>query len=610
MSRRLYEVIREPGLAVPMRDGTTLMADLYLPGSGGRPLEGPLPVLLERTPYSRRCDDFVRCAYFFTRRGYAVMLQDVRGRFESGGEFDPFGPAEVQDGADTVGWIVAQPWSNGKVGTMGTSYMAYTQVALGMANPPGLAAQFLSQGFSNHYHGRLRQGGAARLDIGLVWAVRLACTSKEAQSNPLLQQALYEAEKNVDRWLGQVPLRKGQSHLHQVPALEQYVLDVTTRGEKDEYWEAPGRDATDAWDTYPDLPIYLLGSWYDSHSMSTAQAYTELSKRQRTSPLRMIMGPWIHGLATPTEPFAGEVHFGMDAAIEYDNFRLAFFESTLGGEETAVFDGPPVQIFVMGGGGGGKVVTDLSPPRIDHGGHWRSEWEWPLARTRYTPFYLQPNGGLSSVEPPASTPSSFRYDPLDPVPTVGGQLSSTFSSATVPGGFDQTMRAEMGHRAELPLAARPDVLVFQTEPLAEAVEVTGPIEVRLFVSSSAPDTDFTAKLVDVYAPSPNYPGGFALNLSDGIIRARYRNSSTCPEWLEPGEVYEVRIEMPPTSNLFAKGHCIRIDISSSNFPRFDRNFNTQEPVGQARVAQVAINTVYHDPEYRSHIVLPLIPLES
>lgn len=591
-----------------MRDGVQLVADLYLPGREGNPLPGTWCGLLERTPYSRSADYLTRTAEFFARRGYAVLVQDVRGRYDSPGMFDPFGPGEVPDGFDTVAWMVRQPWCNGRVGTIGTSYMACVQASLAMARPPGLAAQFLSQGFANHFEGRLRQGGAARLDIGLVWAMRMAASSPEARALPALQQALHSAERNVNQWLRQVPLRPGQSPLHSVPVYERYVLDVTTRGEPDEFWRQPGRDANAAWDSYPDVPIYLLGSWYDSHSVSTLEAFQELSRRPRQAPVRLIMGPWVHGAEAYGLPHAGEAHFGPEAAIEYDTLRQDFFDQALKGEETGIFEGPSVRIFVMGGGTGTKVANDLdAPPRIHHGGRWRHEHEWPPARTRYTPFYLHGAGKLSPAPPGEPAVSSYRYDPADPVPTVGGQVSSTYGSAMSAGAYDQRLRAELGHLNELPLAARPDVLVFQTEPLAEDVEVTGWLNVHLWVSSSAPDTDFTAKLVDVYPPNPDYPLGVALNLTDGIARARYRNSPSQPAWMEPGQVYPLTIKLPPTSNLFARGHRIRLDISSSNFPRFDRHFNSDEPVGRWRVARVAVNSVHHGPEHPSHIVLPIIP---
>jgi putative CocE/NonD family hydrolase len=263
-----------------------------------------------------------------------------------------------------------------------------------------------------------------------------------------------------------------------------------------------------------------------------------------------------------------------------------------------------VRIFVMGGGDGRKTYDG----RLNHGGAWRDEAEWPLARTQYTAYYLHADGTLGPTPPAADDPpSGYSFDPRDPVPTIGGNISVGFELLPN-GGYDQRGAPMFyGCTDTLPLAARPDVLVFQTPPLEQNVEVTGPLAVKLWASSSAVDTDFTAKLIDVYPPNPDYPDGYALNLSDSIIRARYRKDRTRPEFLTPGDVAEFEIVLYPTSNLFARGHRIRLDISSSNFPRFDVNPNTGEPLGQHRRVEVAQQTIYHDATHPSHIVLPVIP---
>jgi predicted acyl esterase len=276
---------------------------------------------------------------------------------------------------------------------------------------------------------------------------------------------------------------------------------------------------------------------------------------------------------------------------------------------------PPARIFVMGAGDGHKDKAG----RLYHGGVWRTVASWPLPDTRFTEYYLQPDGGLKPEPPPRDVPPTiYTYDPRDPVPTIGGSFSST-TGLVVPGAFDQRERpfttnpdsGVLGSKPPyLPLRARPDVIVFQTEPLEQDMDVIGPIVVKLFASSTAVDTDFTAKLVDVYPPSKDYPLGFEMNLTDGILRARYRRSPEKPEFMKPGEVYEFRIETFPTANVFKRGHRIRVDISSSNFPRFDVNPNSGEPVGMSRRLVVADNAIYHTVGRASHVVLPIVPRAS
>ncbi len=302
---------------------------------------------------------------------------------------------------------------------------------------------------------------------------------------------------------------------------------------------------------------------------------------------------------------------------DYNHLRLRFFNRWIKGEENKWEEEPPVQIFVMGGGSGKRNADH----RLDHGGGWRSENEWPLARAQNTPVYLQIDGGLLAQAPLSSRDfpagqriardfSSYLFDPQNPVPTVGGNISSG-QPIMQAGGFDQRESPEFygSEHPFLPLASRPDVLVFQTEPLTEDLEVTGPITVNLWVSSSAVDTDFTAKLLDVYPPSEDYPEGYALNLTDGIIRAKFRDSWEKPELMEPGQVYRVTVQLLPTSNLFSCGHRVRLDISSSNFSRFDVNGNTGENPGTSPAKIPARNSVYHNGEQPSHVVLPVIPAE-
>jgi putative CocE/NonD family hydrolase len=318
------------------------------------------------------------------------------------------------------------------------------------------------------------------------------------------------------------------------------------------------------------------------------------------------MGPWVHG--GNTRSYAGEVEFGPEAAIDdfHRGFHLRWFNRFLKNQREAESQ-LPVRIFVMGTGDGHKDENG----RLLHGGYWRDEPGWPLPDTEFTSYYFHADGTLQASIPPQDVaPTTYRFDPAQPVPTIGGAFSST-SPVFEPGAFDQRERPDFYGSVQpyLPLKARQDVVVFQTEPLKQAVTVVGPIKVELYVSSSAVDTDFTVKLIDVYPPTKDFPTGFEMNLTDGILRARYRNSPERQELLRPGEIYKLVLEPFPTANVFKKGHRIRIDISSSNFPRFDVNPNTGEPLGMNRRMQNADNSVYHDSSHPSRVILPIVSSE-
>ncbi|MEZ0389946.1 MAG: CocE/NonD family hydrolase, partial [Verrucomicrobium sp.] len=354
-------------------------------------------------------------------------------------------------------------------------------------------------------------------------------------------------------------------------------------------------------------PVYLVGGWYDSWAGNTTANYVALSQALK-SPVYLIMGPWIHGKQTSSTH--GQVDFGDAAAIKDEwAWRQEWFDHWMKDKSNAVGSVAPfaskVRIFVMGTGDGGRTEKDL----LRHGGTWREEQEWPLKRATPMAMYFHEGGGLSTQKPvsgqgPRST--AYDYDPRDPVPTLGGNISSA-DGILQQGAWNQRGGEPFWNWPRpVPITARRDVLVFQTEPLAQDTEVTGEIEVKLWVSSSARDTDFTAKLVDVHPPSTDWPDGFDLNLTDGILRARFRESLKTEKLMEPGTIYPVTIKLYPTANVFKKGHRIRVDISSSNFPRFDVNPNTGEPLNAHRRMVTATNVLHHDAAHPSHIVLPVI----
>ena len=308
--------------------------------------------------------------------------------------------------------------------------------------------------------------------------------------------------------------------------------------------------------------------------------------------------------SSPTFSFAGEAQFSSDAGLDWNSVQLRWFDHWLKGTNNGVEREAPVRIYVMGGGDAHKTPEG----RIFVGGRWRDEQEWPLARTTPIAFYLQRGGALSSGELKDQVPPvTFTFDPRNPVPTFGGNISS-FGALISMGPMDQRCRATFWLCSDAkPLSSRNDILVFQTPPLTDDLEVTGRLIVKLWAASDGPDTDFTAKLIDVYPPNADFPAGFDLNIGDSVVRARYRNGLSKAEFLKPGQPYELTIEMYPTSLLFKRGHRIRLDISSSNFPRFDVNPNTGEPLNDNRRWRTAENTVFMDAKHPSHVLLPIIP---
>jgi len=605
---------------VPMRDGVRLATDVYRPARDGKPISGPFPVILERTPYGKTVvsrselsladptpKSRAEVARFFVTRGYVFIYQDCRGRYASQGAFVKY-LSDGADGYDTCAWIVGQPWCDGKIGTMGLSYAAHTQGALGCANPPGVAAMFLdSGGFANAYQGGIRQGGAFELKQ-VTWAWAAAMESPEV-AHDLARLAAMKAI-DLKAWFARMPWRRGESPLSPAPEYENYVFDQWEHGDFDGFWKQMGLYAEGFYDAFSDAPMVHMSAWYDPYPRSATANYIGLSRRKK-SPVRLILGPWTHGDRSVT--FAGDVDFGPAATLDgnlapdYLTLRLRWFDCWLRNQDNGVVREPAVRLFVMGGGSGRRNVAG----RLDHGGRWRSERDWPIPRTRYTPYFLQRDGRLSTVPPGAdAAPLSYEFDPANPVPTIGGTVTSG-KPVMVGGAFDQVEGPRFfGSREPYrPLAERPDVLVFQSEALEHDVEVTGPVTARLHVASDGPDTDFTLKLIDVYPANEDYPKGFAMNVTDGIARARYRRSWEHPTPLTPGEATLVEVSAFPTSNLFKAGHRIRVDISSSNFPHFDVNPNTGAPEGKGMTRRVARNTVFVDRDRASVIILPVIPLQ-
>jgi len=596
-----YDVVVQKNIRVAMRDGVRLALDLYLPARDGTPVPGKHPTLLSRTPYNK--SGAAAEARWFAARGYAVVVNDTRGRYESEGRWQMI-VDDVNDGFDLITWIGKQEWSSGKVGTFGTSYVGGTQHALACSNPPHLACMIPVDSLSNTGIAGMRHSGAFELRF-MNWIFTIgAPNAREGLADPKLREALVENGKLMPQHLLNLPLWPECSPLKHVPDYEKWLIEAMRHGDNDEYWKRPGHSVVDNVDKYADLPVYHVTGWYDSWCRQNVLNWQALS-RTKKSPQKMIIGPWTHG--RQVAPFAGEVSFPPEAALAFNDWRLRWFDRWVKGEANNVENEPPMKLFVMGGGSGRKDKDG----RLQHGGYWRDETMFPPSNAKPTPYYLHADGTLRTNEPKdADRAITFRFDPANPVPTIGGNLSS-FGGLGEAGGFDQRSRTNtLFAKDQLPLSQRRDVLVFQTEPLKEDVEIIGPVTVRLWVSSSAVDTDFTAKLIDVYPPNTDYPLGFDLNLGDSITRMRYRNSLEKADLMKPGAKYPVTIHIYPTANRFVKGHRIRLDISSSNFPRFDVNPNTGEPLQEHRRMIVADNTVYFGNGQASHVVLPIMPKQT
>jgi len=560
-----FRVAIEPGVKVKMRDGVSLVADIYRPQGPGK-----YPVLLERTPYNRKDS---ATGVLLASHGYITILQDTRGRFDSEGEFYPF-KYESQDGYDTVEWAAGLEQSNGKVGMFGGSYVGATQMLASIAHPPHLAAIFPYVTASEYYEGWTYQSGALMQWFVSSWASGLTEDTLRRKASAL---------SNPRKWVLQMPVDSYQLlALPEVAALAPYYHDWIQHERPDEYWE-PWKISS----RYSQTDVKALhgGGWHDLFLKGSIENYLGMRSGAASSEARegqrLLLGPWAHA-TTSTEGKIGDVTFGKAAYLDMGETILRWFDYALKGSRNEFAGKAPVRIFVMGENA------------------WRDEPEFPLSRTRYTRYYLDSAGSANSVtgdgtlsaeQPKGKESDSFEYDPLSPVPTIGGRLCC--GTGIPPGPFDQRSNE-----------IRRDVLVFSTPVLDRSVEVTGYVRLELYAASSAVDTDFTGLLADVD------PSGYARFLTDGIVRARYRSSTLKPELIEPGKVYKYDIDLWATSNLFKAGHRIRLYVSSSNFPRFNRNLNTGEQTLGSTRAIKAQQTIYHDAGHPSALVLPIIPAQN
>jgi len=564
-----YEVTVEHNIAAKMRDGVVLRADIYRPKADGR-----FPVLLERTPYDK--NEGREFAMRGAQRGYVVVIQDTRGRYTSEGEFYTF-KNESNDGYDTVEWAAALSYSDGKVGMFGGSYVGATQFLAAITHPPHLAGIAPNVTASNYHEGWTYQGGAFEQWFNQSWASGLSADTlrraTEGATTPL-------AWRNVLP-LAAYPMRG----VPDAGALAPYYNDWLAHPNYDDYWKALSIE-----EHYSQIqvPVLNLAAWYDIFLGGSLRNYellkTKTAGEAARKGRRLLV--YIGGHAGGWEDRKiGDVDFGEKAPIDGDGLTLDWYDVIFKGANNGLSAGKLVRIFVMGRN------------------EWRDEDDWPLARAKNTKYFLHSGGNAASAagdgtltaQTPAAKLSaaesqdSFVYDPANPVPTIGGPLCCR-GDLLKPGPFDQK-EAEQ----------RRDVLVYTTPAFEHDLEVTGPVTTDLYVTTSAVDTDFTAKLVDVW------PNGFAQNLTEGILRMRYRDSQEKPEMAKPGAVYHISVDLWATSNVFLAGHKLRLEISSSNFPRFDRNLNTGEEQAHASRMVKATNTVLHDREHPSALILPIVP---
>ncbi len=553
-----YSVIVDPDVMIPMRDGVRLAADVYRPTAAGT-----FPVIVTRTPYGKKNPEHMYgfAGRLFASQGYAFIVQDVRGKFASEGDYYPY-VNEGVDGHDTFEWAGQQEWSDGRVGTYGFSYWGSTQWLPAPHGSKHLKAMVPIVTGQNLYR-RWIHNGIFRFNDVLFWH--------------------YANTYKTTRGMEGIDFPEAVRHLPLIDADDAMGTDIAAYNDwvrhptPDEYW-----DRISVEDEVQNIraPALLVGGWYDYYLELMFDDFNRMVRSAGSEEARktqILIGPWTHESVSEFD----EVDFGSDASfLQQIRTLLRWYDHWLKGDDNGIGNEGPVRIFVMGKN------------------EWRMEQEWPLVGTRYTPFYLHSGGTANSsrgdgsldTEPPKrETPDRFTYDPADPVPSVGG---TSIYGASVAGPRDQRE-----------VAKREDVLVYTTPPLGEDIEVTGPVRLTLYAASSAKDTEFSAKLVDVY------PDGKAINLRAGMVRARFRDSLTEPSFLEAGTIYRFEINVGTTSNLFKKGHRIRLEVSSSYFPEFGRNLNTGAEIGMTSETVTANQTVYHDGEHPSYLLLPVIPAE-
>ncbi len=576
-------ILVEKNVSATMRDGTLLRADIYRPAEPGR-----YPVLVQRTPYNKELLALTALTLDPLRAaaaGYVLVIQDVRARWASDGDVFYFYRDEFDDGHDTIAWAAAQDWSNGEVGIYGLSYMGGTSWQAAATAPPALRALSPTTAPCDFWRDHLWRGGALHWGLFVTWALQAigpAALLRGKRGQPDLWPAFLQLVEDSDDYEARVrhlplntfpPAQPGDGKF--LP----FFFDTLQHPTPDAWTESflPANRHADV-----QVPALIIAGWHDLLLAADLEHFTRMksgagSELARAA-TRIVIGPWAHAMFQST---VGDLDFGLRASGQLLDLRedltglqLRWFDRWLQQKPNGIDAEAPVRIFVQG----------LN--------RWRDEQEWPLARTRYTPLYLRAGGHLSFAMPAAAeTPDAYVYDPHDPCPTCGGPL-------LMPATYRR------GPVDQAPILSRSDVLSYTSEPLTEDMELTGPVSLVLYAASSAPDTDWVIKLCDVH------PDGRSYNVCDGVLRARYRESLTTPRLVEPGAVLRYDITLAATSLLLHAGHRLQVLVTSSDFPRYDRNPNTGELGVSATVLKPASQQIFHDAEHASHLILPLIPTSS
>jgi putative CocE/NonD family hydrolase len=589
-----YELTVDRAVLIPMTDGTRLAADIYRPRGDGR-----FPAIVERTPYNREESVILRTQtpQFFAARGFVFVVQDVRGRFGSEGAWYPFkddGWGKVRDGSDTIDWVASQPWCNGKVATAGGSYAGQTQMLLAPTQPPALTCCFVREAASDLAGQWCYRGGAFEWGFNLDWMLRHGALTMRRQL-----QLVDRAINSDNRRFCPLPLG-GQPELGAPFA---WIHDLLHRADDAKFWRAFNFEKQYG---NIDVPIYHMAGWFDIFLDGSLRNFMGLQKKQESGVRgqgsggsgqsvrqKLIIGPWSHGPTVNDPAFAchvGDMDFGPNAVLDFNAEMMRWYDHWLNGTATGVVDEPAVRYFLMGAN------------------VWKTADTWPPAGTQTQRWFLRegrsgtadsPNDGVLSSERPRrrEQADAFRYDPASPVPTKGGNTLYSGMKRTATGEETPDFSVTAGPRDQRPV--EPLCLTYTSEPLAADLDVVGRVLLTLFASSDCVDTDFVAKLSDVF------PDGRSMLVVDGILRARYRKGRFKPKLLKPGQVYEFEVDLWPTAWRFAAGHRLRLAVTSSNFPRFDRNLNTGENPALCGEMKVAVNTVYHDKQRPSCLRLPI-----
>lgn len=592
-ARKQYKVTSEESVPMKTRDGITLYADIVRPDSADR-----FPVLLSRTPYGKKGSaDPNGLNASYAQYGYVLITQDCRDRFESEGEYDTIFQ-EASDGYDAVEWAARLPWSNGRVGTTGQSYLGLTQYLIACNDPMPPSLQCMAPvSASADYHASwiYQTGGVSKWGWMVPYAIFKGLNTLKRQGRRDLMEKMKEYVEGgelagvrttrwglnaftplTDEWYRHLPIKDWGELLKETAP---YMAAHIAHADDGEYWH---RANVNRFAETVRTPMLHVTSWYDTFAEGGPAAYQSITARSQFEAARtgqrLIIGPWGHLLpyTTPASRGAGDIDFGPNALIDLNETLLRWFDYWLKDVDNGIMDEPPVSIFTLGEN------------------RWQYLSDWPPPNMRQVRYFLHSggeantlngNGTLSTFPPDQEQADTYVYDPDDPVPSLGGN----------------NLAVDMGVQDQRPVEERHDVLVYTSEPFTQALEITGPVSVTLWASSSAVDTDFTAKLVDVH------PDGYAQNLLNGIIRARYRDSASAPELMEVGKPYRFTIELWATSNVFLPGHRLCLEISSSHFPEFDRNLNTGEPFGEGTQGVSAQQTVFHQEDRASYVLLPVIP---